>query len=58
MAEASKVDNYLCPSEVHLPGSAEVLSPPLCQVFTGLSVQAVPATTGPAPLLPSAHKAE
>lgn len=52
VAEASKVNDYLCPWDVYLLGNAGG-----CQVFTGLSAQAVSAATGPAHLLPSAHKA-
>ena len=57
-AEAPKMSDGLFPSEVHLPGAAEGLSPPLCQVFTGLSVQAGSAAAGPAHLLLLAHEAE
>lgn len=58
VAEAPKIRDRLCPSEVPLPVVAEGLPPSLCQVFTGLSVQAGSAATGPAHLLPSVHGAE
>lgn len=50
VAEAREMRDCLCPSEVPLPGVAEEWSPPLCQVFAGLSVQAGSAATGPAHL--------
>lgn len=58
VAEASKVNYFLCPSEFYLPEAVGGLSPPLCQAFSGLSVQVGPAATGSAHLLPAAHKAE
>lgn len=38
VAEASRRSDYLCASEVHLPGAARGLSPPFHQVLTGISV--------------------
>lgn len=58
VAEASKVNYFLCHSGCYLPGAVGGLSSPLCQAFSGLSVQVGPAATGSAHLLPPANKAE